>query len=81
MKTVFKVILTALGALMLLGGGICTATNALFLTSEGSGGAALFIVLGGISAAIALGGFFLIKVASAGDEKDGGRGGFDDAGR
>ena len=76
MKTVFKVILIGLGGIMLLGGGICTATNTLFffnaVGARGAGeGTALFVILGGISAAVAALGIFLIKVGSATNDDDG----------
>lgn len=75
MKMVFKIILIVLGGVMLLGGGVCTATNALFLFNAigergGAGGAALFVVLGGISVAVAALGIFLIKSGTAPGDSD-----------
>lgn len=75
MKTVFKVILIGLGGVMLLGGGICTATNTILLFGtiggrSGAEGAILFIVLGGISAAVAALGIFLIRTGAARGDSD-----------
>jgi hypothetical protein len=75
MNTVLKVILIGLGGIMLLGGGICTATNAMFLVSAlrgpGEGeGTVLFVVLGGISLAAAALGFSLVKMGAARDDDD-----------
>lgn len=71
MKLLFKILLVGLGGLMLLGGGVCAATNVLTLVTGGlhSEFASLSLLLLGVCAITAGVGFFLVKVGTAGEDR------------
>ncbi len=71
MKLLFKIFLVGIGGLMLLGGGVCAATNVLSLVTGGlhSEFASLSLVLLAICVGAAGVGLFLVKVGTAGEDR------------
>lgn len=64
LKMFLKIMLIFIGGAMLLGGGICVVTNIAFMVPNlPHGEVQLFLVLGGISAAVAAVGWVLIKLS------------------
>jgi hypothetical protein len=59
-KTLFKVILLFIGGLMLLGGGICTFSNLVFISQSSLKGISMLLILLAISLITALAGWKLI---------------------
>ncbi len=64
LNTVVRIILIFVGSVLLLGGGICVATNSMFIVSSGFRGDVLvFLVLMAISAAVGAAGFGILVAA------------------
>lgn len=66
LKLVLKVILILAGSVMLAGGGLCAASNVFFAVPNLGRDISIFVVLFGISVAVAAVGWLLLELAGVG---------------